>query len=147
MPSGKYQVEIQLPIDDIWEFIRDIDNWAPLVPGYVGHTKINDHQSTWDFQSESGLIKKNLSLLIDITEWIEPSLVAFHLTSEKYSGRGYFQADRLNDNRTKMTGYLEIGAVGAMGSVKNKVLNTILPKKTEELAVAISLRMKELRVN
>jgi carbon monoxide dehydrogenase subunit G len=145
MPSGTHQVEIQLPINDIWDFIKDMDNWAPLVPGYITHSKINNHQSYWNFQSESGLIKKKVSLIIDITEWKEPNKVSFQLSSKKYSGCGYFQALPLYENKTKMTGYLEISAEGTMGSVKNAVLKTVLPKKTEELAVAISLRLEELK--
>ena len=145
MPSGKHQVEIHVPIDHIWNFIKDIDNWAPLVPGYITHSRINERQSTWDFQNENGLIKKNISLLIDIQEWTEPTLVSFQLSSEKYNGRGYFQAERLTPNKTNVTGYLEIEAEGTMSSMKNKILNSVLPKKTEELALAI-LEILEKRV-
>jgi len=143
MPHGTHQFEVQLPLLDIWNFIKDMDNWAPLVPGYITHTKLNDRRSTWEFYSDSGLVSKHMNLQVDIQDWVEPNLVSFQLKGDKYNGRGRFEAEPVSDNATKITGYLEINAVGAMASMKNTVLKSVIQKKTEEMAQSISMTLIE----
>ena len=143
MPSGMHQVVLELPIRVIWNFVKDMDNWAPLVPGYVNHEKINNRQSTWEFKGDIGILKKKVSLLIDIKEWIEPNKVSFDLQGEKYTGEGYFEAKAINPNNTRLTGFLEINAIGALESMKNSLLKTAIPKSAEEIALAISSKLME----
>jgi carbon monoxide dehydrogenase subunit G len=149
MPSGIHQVEVHLPIKNVWDFVKDMDNWAPLVPGYIGHQKFNERRSTWEFKSDIGIMKKKVSLMIDITEWNEPNLVTFNIKgiNEKFTGHGYFKAEEVRARVTKMTGYLEIVAEGAMGSIVNNILKTSIPKTAEEMALAISGRLEELNGN
>lgn len=147
MPSGKHQVEVDLPIEVIWDFVKDMDNWAPLVPNYIHHEKLNEQQSTWEFKSDLGLIKKKISLLIDIKEWIEPTRVSFALKgkSEKYSGQGYFEAKAIHLNRTRLTGYLEVNAIGKMGNAINTKLETVLPEAVTDMALAICEKLGQLK--
>lgn len=145
MPSEMQQIEIAIPIHVIWDFIRDANNWAPLVPGYIQHEQISDSIITWEFKSELGIMKKKISLVINIKEWNEPKRVCFELrrTNEKYIGEGYFEAQALNKNKTLVTGFLEINASGALGSLANSLFKNALPKSTDEVAVAISSKLEE----
>jgi carbon monoxide dehydrogenase subunit G len=149
MPSGIHQVEVQLPIENVWDFVKDMDNWAPLVPGYLNHQKFNEKRSTWEFKSDIGIMKKKVSLMIDIIEWNEPNLVTFNLKgiNEKFTGHGYFKAEEVGAHVTCMTGYLEIVAEGAMGSIVNNILKTSIPKTAEDMAQAISGRLEEINGN
>ena len=82
--------------------------------------------------------------MVTIKEWIEPTKVSFTLKglNEEFSGNGYFQAEALDKNKTKITGYLEILAEGAMGKVVNKILKTSIPKTAQEMTVAIAAKFK-----
>ncbi|MCQ6278830.1 SRPBCC family protein [Bacillus sp. EB600] len=144
MPSGMHQEIIDLPIEMIWSFVKDMDHWAPLIPGYISHKKFNNRQSTWEFYQDLGIIKKKISLMVTIREWIPPTKVTFDLKglNEKFSGNGYFQAEALDKNKTKITGYLEILAEGAMGKVVNKILKTSIPKTAQEMTTAIAEKFK-----
>jgi carbon monoxide dehydrogenase subunit G len=145
MPSELQQIELAIPINVIWDFIRDANNWAPLMPGYIQHEQINDNIITWEFKSDLGIMKKKVSLVIDIKEWNEPTRVTFELrrTNEKYIGEGYFEAQALNRNKTLLTGFIEINASGALGSVANSLFKNAIPKSTDEVASAISLKLEE----
>lgn len=145
MPSEMQQIELAIPINVIWDFIRDANNWAPLVPGYIQHEQINDSIITWEFKSDLGILKKKVNLVIDIKEWNEPSRVSFELRrmNEKYIGEGYFEAQALNTNKTLLTGFLEINASGALGSLANSLFKNAIPKSTDEVASAISLKLEE----
>lgn len=147
MPSEIQHVELDIPIEVIWDFIRDENNWAPLVPGYIYHEKVNDRQITWEFKSDLGIMKKKVTLVIDIKEWDEPSRVSFELkrSNEKYLGEGYFEAKAINRNKTKLTGFLEINATGPMGSLANSLFKKAVQKSDEEVAAAISSKLEEFK--
>ncbi|ASN04582.1 CoxG family protein [Virgibacillus necropolis] len=146
MPNGIYQLELDIPIKNVWSFVSDMNNWAPLVPGYMEHKILNDRQSTWKFKGEVGIIQKTVSLKIDITEWQEPSLVTFDLTglNENFKGDGYFKAEAINGRKTKITGYIAITAKGMMGPMVNSFLKSFVPKTTKDLTEAVAAKIIEL---
>lgn len=140
MPAGVYETEINVPIEEVWDFVSSINNWAPLVPGYITHDIISDNESTWEFKGDLGFMKKTVKLKVDITEWREPNLVTFDLsgTSDNFKGDGYFEAEKIDENKTKMTGSLNITAGGAMGPMINSILKSFVPKTAEQLTIAVA---------
>ncbi|RED57057.1 CoxG family protein [Cohnella phaseoli] len=146
MPNGIHTIELPVAIDKIWNFVSDMNKWAPLVPGYIEHEILSDRQSTWAFKGDLGFMKKTVKLKIDIKEWIEPTKVTFDLTglSDNFGGNGYFEAETVDDNTTKMTGCLDITAKGAMGPMVNTILKTFVPKTAQELSEAIANRIEEI---
>jgi carbon monoxide dehydrogenase subunit G len=145
MPGGSFSKDVDLPIETIWEFVSDMNNWAPLVPGYIDHKILNERQSTWKFKGDVGRIQKTVSMKVDITEWKKPTTVRFTLTgiSEKITGNGFFEANRVTEYQTKMTGNLDMTAKGLMGPVINPVLKTIVPKTAKRLTEAVIDKLLE----
>ncbi|WNF25020.1 SRPBCC family protein [Mesobacillus jeotgali] len=148
MPEGKHEIVIDVPIEQVWDFVKDMDNWAPLLPGYISHEKLNEKQSNWTFKETVGVLKKKISLQVSIKEWIEPTRVTFDLKgiNENMTGNGYFNAEALDKNRTKMTGYLAMTAEGALAPVMNAVMKTSLPKSGQELTISIAQKLEERKV-
>lgn len=145
MPAGTHTVELDLGIQDIWNFVSDMDRWAPLVPGYIEHEIISDEQSTWTFKGDIGIMQKTVKLQIDITKWDEPTEVTFDLTglNENFGGNGYFRAEAISDDKTEMTGHLDITAKGMMGPMINAILKNFVPKTAEELTVAVANQIEK----
>ncbi|WP_368072788.1 hypothetical protein [Bacillus sp. FJAT-27225] len=52
-----------------------------------------------------------------------PTRVTFDLTglSEKFAGNGYFEAEKLDEGSTRMTGCLDITARGAKAPMVNRI--------------------------
>jgi carbon monoxide dehydrogenase subunit G len=146
MPSGLHQMELDIPIHHAWGFVKDMNNWAPLVPGYTGHKQLNERQSTWTFTGDAGIVQKTIHLRIDIKEWTEPSKVAFTLKgiNENFSGDGYFQADTISETSIKMTGYLQISAKGITGPMVNPILKTLIPKTIKRFTETVADTMMKL---
>ncbi|WP_186579593.1 CoxG family protein [Aquibacillus kalidii] len=146
MPSGSHQVEVNASVDTIWDFVSDMNKWAPLVPGYVEHTILSENQSTWKFKGDVGVVKKTVSLQIDITEWQKPNKVMFNLKglNENFVGKGFFEAEVLSETTTKMTGNLDITAKGMLGPMANNILRSFLPKTTVEFTDAIANKLTRL---
>jgi len=146
MPSGIHEMKVDLPIEKVWSFISDMDNWAPLVPGYLEHDILNDRQSTWKFIGEIGVVQKTVHLKIDIIKWQEPSKVTFNLSglNENFKGNGYFEAQVIDERQTEITGYLDITAKGLMGPMINSVLKSLVPKTTKDLTEATAYKMVDV---
>lgn len=140
MPSGTHTTELDLPIEKVWDFVSDMNRWAPLVPGYIEHEILSDKQSTWTFKGDIGIMQKTVKLQIDITEWREPTLVTFDLKglNENFAGNGYFKAEVLSETQTVMHGNLDITAKGVMGPMVNAILKSFVPKTAEDLTNAIA---------
>ncbi|WP_163970267.1 CoxG family protein [Oceanobacillus halotolerans] len=140
MPSGSHKVALELPITHIWRFVSNVDNWAPLVPGYIHHEILNDKQSNWKFKGDLGFVQKTIYMKIDITKWQEPNKVTFDLTglNENFKGNGYFEAEALTNEATSVTGHLNINAKGMTGPMINSVLKSFVPKITKEFTETVA---------
>lgn len=140
MPSGKHTVVVTMSIESVWNFVSDINKWAPLVPGYIEHEIINEKELTWKFVSDIGIIKRTLHMKVDIVKWEKPTKVTFHLKgiNENFEGNGYFEAISKNADETMITGFLDITAKGVLGPAINPVLQRVIPETTRELTNAIA---------
>ncbi|MBB6445223.1 CoxG family protein [Bacillus benzoevorans] len=146
MSSHQHEMTVNASLENVWKFVRSIDNWAPLVPGYLEHEMLNETESTWKFKSDLGIVKKKIHLKVNITQWIELDKVSFNLTgiNEKISGQGYFKAIKLTNKQTKMIGFLDITAGGTLAKVVNPLLKTSIPEFTEELTSAVGKKIVDL---
>ena len=146
MPQGTHTVEVPLDIQTIWNFVHDMNKWAPLVPGYIEHEILSERQSTWAFKGDLGFMKKTVKLQIDIKEWNEPSEVTFDLKglSDNFKGGGYFRAEVIDEKTTRMSGHLDITAGGMMGAMVKQILTKFVPQTAEELTDAIVAKLLEI---
>ncbi|WP_110927890.1 CoxG family protein [Bacillus massiliglaciei] len=146
MTKGTHNREISVQKKDVWDFVSSMNNWAPLVPGYIQHDVLNEKESTWEFKTDLGLLKKKIKLMVRITSWEEPDKVTFDLIgmNENFSGSGFFLSEYHTDQTTKMTGCIEIEAKGPKGPLANSLLKSYVPKLAAELTEAVAARMEEL---
>src|SRR5260221_6725212 len=90
MPEVQYTTRMQLPVTDVWEFVKDMNNWAPLLTGYQTHEAIDETDSVWTLRSDVGVLARTVKLRAHVTEWNGPERVAFTLSglNEPVEGRG-----------------------------------------------------------
>ncbi|MFT8322786.1 MAG: SRPBCC family protein [Bacillus sp. (in: firmicutes)] len=146
MPQKKHSIIVKADLQKVWNFVRSMNNWAPLVPGYIQHQILSELVSTWEFKTDFGLFSKKIQLRVDILKWEEPSKVTFKLTgiNEKFTGSGYFLAMPVSKKETKMTGYLKMEALGTFASVVNSMLDNKLDEITEELTISVCKKIESL---
>ena len=92
MPEHTYETTLAVPVPRIWDFIRDMDNWAPFVTGYQEHEKVTEENSIWTLKGDMGVLSRTVKLDVNITRWDERERVEFTLTglNEQVSGDGTF---------------------------------------------------------
>jgi hypothetical protein len=80
MPTVAYTTEMRRPLDAVWAFVSDMNNWAPFLTGYQKHEVIDATDSLWTLKGEVGILSRRVELRAHVTEWVEPQRVAFTLT-------------------------------------------------------------------
>lgn len=139
MGKGIHHVNVHASRSHVWEFIRDMNAWAPLVPGYKEHAVISDVQSTWKFTLRVGVMSKKVHVKVLITEWKEPSEVKFILRgiNQKFTGEGFFKADEVNSSITAMTGVLSIESTSSLAKILESTFDKMVQELTMELTEAV----------
>jgi hypothetical protein len=90
MPEVEYTTKMALSRGLVWDFVKDMNNWAPMLTGYQKHEIIDDKDSIWTLKGDVGILSRMVRLKFHITEWIDRDRVAFTLEglNEKVEGGG-----------------------------------------------------------
>jgi carbon monoxide dehydrogenase subunit G len=90
--AHQHQIDTSLPAEAIWEFVREMDNWAPFLTGYQSHEKQSDTESVWTLKGDVGVLARTLRFSVRVTEWSGPERVSFALKglNEPMIGEGAF---------------------------------------------------------
>ncbi len=92
MAQVRHETAIAAPTGVVWDYVRDMDRWAPFITGYQAHERHSDTRSTWTVRGDVGPLARTVRFDVEITEWVEGEHVAFVLTgiNEQMNGRGVF---------------------------------------------------------
>ncbi len=95
MAEVEYTTTTKLPVETIWDFVKDMDNWATFVAGYQEHEKQGEDDSVWVLKGDVGTLTRTLKFAVHVTEWAGPNRVAFELKgqNEPMNGHGVFVMD------------------------------------------------------
>ncbi|WP_064093297.1 CoxG family protein [Rossellomorea aquimaris] len=135
MGEAFHTISVHAPQEEVWNFVCDMSSWAPQVPGYISHSVINTSISIWVFTIPVGFVRKKVHIQVEIIDWREPSGIEFVLEeiNAKFSGKGFFQTERLDSDQTKIIGYLQIDPKGSRRTLYEPFLVKVLPQLTKEL--------------
>jgi carbon monoxide dehydrogenase subunit G len=97
MASHEHRIDTDLPVGTIWEFVREMDHWAPFLTGYQKHEKQSETESIWTLKGDVGVLARQLRFRVTVTEWAGPERVRFALKgiNEPMSGEGSFQMEAI----------------------------------------------------
>lgn len=90
MPEVEYTTTLSLPREAVWDFVKDMNNWAPYLTGYQAHEVLSETDSVWTLKGDVGVLARIVKLKAHVTEWNGPSRVSFTLTglNEQVEGDG-----------------------------------------------------------
>lgn len=105
MPEVEYTTTVNLPPETIWEFVKDMNNWAPFLTGYQKHEIIDDTDSIWTLKGDVGVLARRVELRAHVTEWNGPERVSFTLKglNEEVDGGGTLSMSRASAEKPAST--------------------------------------------
>lgn len=127
------------PRADVWQFVQDMNNWAPFTRGYQAHEVINDRESLWTVKGDLGPISRVTRFHVTITEWIEGEKVAFTVRglNEPISGQGAIAIADGKAAGTTIHGSATIEMGGTLGPVVNQLIVPYVEEGADELVTKI----------
>ncbi|MEX0799942.1 MAG: SRPBCC family protein [Dehalococcoidia bacterium] len=144
MPNVSYTAQMEIARSVVWEFVRDMNNWAPFARGYQEHEVLSDRESIWTVRGEVGPISRVTKFHVVITEWIEGETVGFTVKglNEPVTGEG---AIRLTDGAAQGTDIrgdatLEFG--GNLGPILNHLIGPWVQSGADELVTKIAVAIQ-----
>jgi carbon monoxide dehydrogenase subunit G len=95
----EYSATAKLPVPVIWDFVREMDNWATFVSGYQSHAKQSETESLWTLKGDLGVMARTLNLRVEVLEWAGPERVRFTMQglNEPMQGSGSFELTRYEE--------------------------------------------------
>ncbi len=98
MAEHAHTLTTTVSAESVWEFVRDMDHWAPFLLGYQAHAKKSDDESIWTIKADVGAMSRTVDFRVHITEWAEPERIRFTLEGigEPMQGEGSFKIDVLD---------------------------------------------------
>jgi carbon monoxide dehydrogenase subunit G len=129
MPSAEHSRTIAAPFADVWAFVADMDNWAPLVTGYQRHEKLSDAESFWFLKGELGGLTRVAEFKVHIDEWDESGRVRFSLqgVNEPVTGSGSFVAEAITPDEDEPSGGMpEPAQPGPLTRFRNRISRWLL---------------------
>ena len=101
MAEVEYSTVANLPVETIWDFVQEMDNWARWVAGYQTHEKESETESVWTLKGDVGVLARTVRFRVKVTEWAGPERVRFALEglNEPMQGSGEFVMSASADTR------------------------------------------------
>lgn len=96
MPEVEHTTTVAAPIEAVWAFVSDMDNWAPYLTGYQKHEKRSETVSVWTLKGDVGVLSRRVELEATVVEWRGPDRVRFTLAglNESVEGGGTLTLER-----------------------------------------------------
>ena len=145
MPAVDYTATIDVARATVWEFVKDINNWAPFARGYQEHELLNDNESIWTVKGDVGPISRLTKFHVIVTEWMEGEGVAFTLKglNESVSGDGSIKlVDTEGGGGTHIVGAATIEFGGSIGPVINQLFAPWARAGADELVTKIAITLQ-----
>lgn len=139
MPEVSYTTVMKAPRSEVWEFVRDMNNWASFTRGYRSHEIIDERDSIWTVKGDPGPISRVTKFHITITEWIEGERVAFTLASlnEPITGQGAIQLSDNGGTETQIRAEASLLSGGTLAPEVNHLIGPWLQSRADELMAKI----------
>jgi len=67
MPEVEYTTKSAIGCEAIWDFVKDIDNWAPFLTGYQRHDILSATDSIWTLKGDVGVLARVVKLKAHVT--------------------------------------------------------------------------------
>jgi len=131
----EHSFQIAAPLDEVWDYVRNIENWASSMPGYSSFELVDDQHSKWVLKVSMGALVRTVKLAVEITEQRKPDHIAFSLEGENdpVHGTGTFDAKANGLTETDVAFTLAITGSGAAAGTMEAISRPIVPRMARKV--------------
>lgn len=88
-----YTVEIAAPVEEVWNHLWTIPNWAHLMIGFQTVKVVDETHSVWTLKGDVGVLSREVDLEVTIDKWEPRRFLDFTVNglTEQIAGGGTFR--------------------------------------------------------
>lgn len=135
MQKVRYATNVDLPIVEIWEFIKDMNNWAPMFKGYQGHETINEKESIWTLKGQFGVISRTTKFHNIVTDMVEQQRITgtYKGLNEPVHGFATVSLCNSDNGKTVIEGEVGFEISGVLGAMIGRFIAPWVRSAAEDL--------------
>ncbi len=144
MIETQHSVTIEVPIERVWTYVRDIRRWANLFPGCRECTVIDDHDSRWILKVGAGGMVRTVTALVHVDRWDGPERVdfSFKLEGDPVTGSGSYVASRVGAQQTQISLNVRVAGTGSMAPLWEAMSKPLLPQLARSFATQLKVEIE-----
>jgi len=137
MLNVKRELTVQQSPSQVWDFVRDMGNWAKQMPGYVSHEVVDENDSVWTVQFNMGPFTRPCIIDVHVLRWAEPSEIEFSIKGrhDPFQGQGVFNSEAAADDGTHVKVDFTMQITGSMAKVISVMAAPVLTKLADQMVV------------
>ena len=145
MIQTEQSVIVETGIANCWDYARDIERWAAIMPGYQECDLIDEDNSRWVLKVGVGAMVRTVKVKVHVDEWAGPGRVdfSFELEGDPVVGGGSYLATENGADRTELQFKVHVEGSGPMAPMWEAMGGPVLPKFALGFAEQLKGRMEE----
>ncbi|PEQ11883.1 hypothetical protein B2G71_13925 [Novosphingobium sp. PC22D] len=145
MIETEQTVLVACDIGDTWNYAKDFERWASIMPGYQSCEMEDQDTSRWILKVGVGAMIRTVTVKVHVDEWAGPGRVdfSFELEKDPVTGSGsYLAAPAENGAGTMMTLAVQVRGTGPMAPMWEAMGGPVLPKFAKAFAEQLKARIE-----
>jgi carbon monoxide dehydrogenase subunit G len=136
MIEAEQSVPVNVGIDAVWHYVKDMRRWAGMMPGYRECTIIDASDSRWTLKVGVGGLVRTVKVLVHVEEWDAPERVNFSykLEGDPVQGSGSYTALRKGTQETEVALRVRVAGSGPMAPMWEAMSRPLLPQLAKSFA-------------
>lgn len=145
MIETEQSVSVGSSIENVWEYVKDIRNWANLMPGAQNCTMIDADDSRWTLKVGAGGLVRTVTALVHVEHWDAPAGVKFSysLQGDPVLGSGFYSAARTSAHETAVTLRIRVEGSGPMSRLWEAMSTPLLPQLVRSFAERLKAEIEK----
>lgn len=139
MIDAEQTVTIHADIERVWTFVRDLRNWASLMPGMQDCEVLDEDNSRWTLKVGVGALVRTVKVKVHVEQWAGPGHVAFsyRLEGDPVLGSGSYHATTKGSGQTEVRLQVRVEGSGPMAPMWEAMSRPLLPQLTKAFAAEL----------
>ena len=136
MIETEQSVVVGVGIDNVWSYVKDMERWASIMPGYRECEFIDDDNSRWILKVGVGGLVRTVKVMVHVDEWAGPEKVdfSFKLDGDPVQGGGSYRASPFADGETSVALKVRVEGSGPMAPMWEAMGGPLLPQFAKHFA-------------
>lgn len=145
MIETEHVIQIDAPIAEVWDYVRDMRRWADILPGCKDYTVVDQNDSRWTVKVGAGGLVRTVNVSVHVDRWAGPERVDFSykLDAEPVVGSGSYVASPAGPGTTAVALKLLVGGSGPMAPMWEAVSKPLIPQLAKAFAAKLKARIEE----